>query len=70
MIKSLITPKIIAEVVGCSSIHVIRVMNGNRNRNTKLGQRIFLTKIILEQRMQRLIIEVKDAILNNQINNL
>lgn len=49
----------IADTVGCSESMVKQVRNGQRNKDTSLGQKIEVAEILLEDGRNKLLAEVK-----------
>ncbi len=60
--KKRIYSSLVAEVVSCSSSTVRQVLAGSRSQNTELGKTIVAVNILLEQGMEKLILEVKTLI--------
>ena len=57
--KKRVYSSLVAEVVNCSPSTVRQVLAGSRSRDTELGKTIVAANILLEQGMEKLILEVK-----------
>jgi len=59
--KKLVTRALVAEVVGCGERTVKKVLGPvpQRNRDTDLGQRIEIADILLEEKFEKAVNEVK-----------
>lgn len=60
--KKRVTQTLIAEVVDCSVGMVNDVLKGRRNNDTDLGTRIELADILLEEKVEQAIIDVKKVV--------
>lgn len=53
------TPHLVSEAVGCSTSLVRQVRSGERSGDTPTGQRIEIADMLLEEGLDKLVLEVK-----------
>lgn len=56
--KTMVTPAIVAAVVGCSPVMVRKVLTGQRNQDTDLAQRVQIADTLLKEGVNKLLMEV------------
>ena len=58
-VRSQVSSKIVADVVGCAPCTVIQVQKGIRSADTYTGERILVASMILEEGFEKLILKTK-----------